>query len=40
LPSVDGYAALPDGLIPGNARMLRWGDICWKLANTGIDSHK
>jgi hypothetical protein len=25
---------------PRNARMLRWGDICRKLASTGIDSHK
>jgi len=40
LPSAGRYAALPDGHIPGNARMLRCGDICWKLASTGIDSHK
>jgi hypothetical protein len=24
--------------ISGLVRMLRWGDICWKLANTGVDS--
>lgn len=39
LPSALRYAALPDEQNPGNARMLRQSDICWKLANTGIDSH-
>lgn len=38
LPSPLRYAALPDEQNPGNARMLRRGDICWKLAITGIDS--
>ena len=38
LPSPFRYAALPDEQNPGNARMLRLSDICWKLAITGIDS--
>lgn len=30
LPPADGYAAPPDELIPGNARMWRPSDIFWK----------